>query len=167
VPAFFVFGNHDTFTVDMANGAIYAGSRVVRLKIDDRRTLLVAGASGSIRYNQGQHQYTEGQMFFTLLKMLPALMFNKLRYGRYLDIFLSHAPPYHIHDLPDRCHTGFKCFRWFAKKFSPTYMVHGHIHLYDLHSKRSTRYHHTTIINAYSYYVFELKIPERPVRKII
>jgi Icc-related predicted phosphoesterase len=164
VPSFFVFGNHDTYKLDLSHGAAYTGWKTVRHKIDAHTTLLVAGASGSIRYNQGQYQYTERQMFSMLLKMLPSLLYNKIRYGRYLDIFLTHAPPYHIHDFPDLCHTGFKCFRWFIEKFSPAFMVHGHIHLYDSQAKRNTRYHQTTIINAYSYYVFELQIPKTPER---
>jgi Icc-related predicted phosphoesterase len=168
VPSFFVCGNHDTYKLDMANGASYIGGKVVRCKIDKQTTLLVAGASGSIRYNPGQYQYTESQMFFMLLKMLPALLYNKIRYGRYIDVFLAHAPPYHIHDLADSCHTGFKCFRWFARKFSPAFMIHGHIHLYDLQSERCTRYHRTTIINAYSYYVFELNLSSKEaVRNIL
>ena len=87
--------------------------------------------------------------------MIPRLLYNKLRYGRYVDIFLTHSPPLGIHDKEDRCHRGFACFLWFLRKFKPTYMVHGHIHLYDLQEKRVTQWNSTTVINAYSHYVIE------------
>ncbi|MDR3284718.1 MAG: metallophosphoesterase [Treponema sp.] len=182
-PSFFVFGNHELgdlclyhrefrgrretgfgnpfFPEFRANGASYTGFKMQRLKAGEQ-TLLVAGASGSIRYNNGLCQYTNQEMFFKLLKLLPALWYNKIRYGRYLDIFLTHAPPWHIHDLPDLCHRGFKCFRWFMKRFTPAYMIHGHIHLYDLQAHRRTRYHDTDVVNAYGYYVFDLEIPKKP-----
>ena len=168
-PTYFIFGNHNLEEfgfyhkqdssaeqilsdcgLSYAHGAVYAGFKVLR-----EEKLLIAGTSGSIRYNNGKNQYTDSQMFFMLLKMVPKLLYNKLRYGRYLDIFLTHAPPLGIHDKKDRCHTGFACFLWFLRTFKPTYMVHGHIHLYDLQEERVTRWQDTTIVNAYSHYVIE------------
>lgn len=117
--------------------------------------LLIMGISGSKRYNNGEDQYTNTEMFFKLLKLVPMLFFNKLRYGRYLDIFLTHATPRHIHDREDPCHQGFECFNWFIKHFQPKYMIHGHIHLYDMQAKRVSVVGTTTIINAYSHFVFD------------
>jgi Icc-related predicted phosphoesterase len=37
--------------------------------------------------------------------------------------------------------------------FKPKYLIHGHIHLYDLSDVRLTRYENTLVINAYSHYV--------------
>lgn len=122
--------------------------------------LLIAGAGGSVRYNNGESQYTDSQMHFKLLKMVPKLLYNKLKYGRYLDIFLTHASPRHIHDKEDRCHIGFECFNWFLKKFKPTYMVHGHIHLYDLREERIGKYYDTTVVNAYAHTIIELPFTE-------
>ena len=118
--------------------------------------LLIAGASGSMRYNNGLCQYTERQMFFRLLALAPVLLWNKLRYGRYLDIFLTHAAPRHIHDREDACHKGFECFNWFIKKFQPTYLVHGHIHLYDMNSPRFTQSENTMVVNAFSHCIIDL-----------
>jgi Icc-related predicted phosphoesterase len=181
VPVLFVFGNHNlselgyydrAYRTDVENsaescfstsytkshGALYSGFRMQRIKINDNdRPLLVAGASGSLRYNNGRCQYTERGMRRKLLALLPSLLYNKIRYGRYLDIFLTHAPAHQLGDREDRCHTGFKCFRWFMEKFNPAYLVHGHIHLYDLQAKRVSTYKNTTIINAYSYHVFEME----------
>jgi Icc-related predicted phosphoesterase len=74
---------------------------------------------------------------------------------KYLDVLLTHAPPKGIHDKPDLCHSGFKSFLWFIKTFKPRYLVHGHIHLYDLADKRRTRFMDTDVINAYGHYVID------------
>jgi Icc-related predicted phosphoesterase len=94
-------------------------------------------------------------MKFRLIKLIPRLLYNRLRYGRYLDILVTHASPKDIHDRPDPCHVGFKCFRWFMHRFKPTYLIHGHIHLYDMQDIRVSRFEETTVINAYSYYILE------------
>ena len=150
-PTYFIFGNHNLnefhfYHINRAvplaarmeqqsHGAVYAGFRVIRDKAlsfinpDTGKTtpLLIAGASGSRRYNNGLNQYTEFQMKRRLIKMVPALLWNKVRYGRYLDILLTHASPRHIHDEEDPCHVGFACFNWFIKKFKPRYLIHGNI----------------------------------------
>lgn len=172
-PTFFVFGNHDlsefkyyhrpnpqssaTETMQHSHGGDYVSNRVLACKNllftlpDGKKTpLLVAGVSGSIRYNNGEDQYTNREMFFQLLAMAPKLLWNKIRYGRFCDVFLTHASPRHIHDREDPCHKGFECFNWFIKKFKPALLVHGHIHLYDLQAERTTVSHQTTVVNAYS-----------------
>ncbi|ULQ60143.1 hypothetical protein K7I13_02130 [Brucepastera parasyntrophica] len=117
--------------------------------------MLFAGVSGSLCYNQGLNQYTDAQMKWKLLRLVPRLIYNKLRYGRYLDIFVTHASPAGIHDRPDPCHQGFKCFLWFMKRFKPRFLLHGHIHLYDLQDIRVSQYHDTTVINVYSHYILD------------
>lgn len=184
-PTYFVFGNHDLkeyhlyhrdsrldgsrFTKNYeqsmhGHGATYLGFKCFineNLVFDDPETgkktpLLIAGASGTVRYNNGLCQYTEAQMKFKLLKLVPKLIFNKLKYGRYLDIFMTHASPRHIHDHEDPCHLGFECYNWFLERFKPTFMVHGHIHLYDLREERIGKYYDSTVVNAYAHYVIEL-----------
>ena len=149
-------------------GAVYAGFKNLRdksIKVYDpltkkTRPLLISGVSGSRRYNKGLCQYTERQMSLYLLKMVPGLIYNKIRYGRYLDIFLAHASPRHIHDKEDPCHKGFNCFNRFIQKFTPEYFIHGHIHLYDANATRITEVRTksgtTTVVNAYSHYILEL-----------
>jgi Icc-related predicted phosphoesterase len=166
-PLLFVFGNHHTEdmpyyagglytgenTVDdhyQGSGAIHVGSRVRR-----EEELLVAGLGGSMRYNKGNNQFTEFQMKREILKLIPRLIFNRIFRGRYLDILLTHASPRGIHDKEDRCHQGFKCFLWFMRKFKPRYLIHGHIHLYDLADIRVTKYNETMVINAYSHYLID------------
>lgn len=151
---------------DMSNnfGATYTGFKVfadkslmiVDPKTNKKRPLLIAGASGCNKYNLGLSQYTEKQMKLQLLKMWPKLLWNKIRYGTYCDIFLTHASPRHIHDKEDECHKGFECFNWFIKKFTPKFLVHGHIHLYDMSEQRVTVSEKTTVVNAYSHTIIEL-----------
>ncbi len=164
-------GPHPTFEKEISSydlthshGATYLGFKTAKekqLKVKNAKgkdtPLLLAGASGSIRYNNGLCQYTNTQMFFHLLSMAPRLFWNKLRYGRYLDIFLTHAAPRHIHDREDACHKGFDCFNWFIKHFKPTYLVHGHIHLYDMNSPRYTKSGDTTVVNAFSHCIITLQ----------
>ena len=167
-PLFFVFGNHHTedlkhyrklsdhcavnFDRDyMGCGAIHLGS-----KVKTENNLILAGLGGSMRYNNGLNQFTDFEMFFEIMKLLPVLLWNRLRHGKYLDILLTHAPPRGIHDKNDKCHLGFKTFRWFMKTFKPKYLVHGHIHLYDLADERSTKWENTIVCNAYSHYVINL-----------
>lgn len=185
-PTYFIFGNHnlkefhyyhknaDAFVKpeDLyggnyhTHGGSYLGFKAI---VDENLTytnpetgkttpLLIAGVSGSLKYNNGLNQYTDRQMYLKLLKMIPRLLLNKHKYGRYLDILLTHASPRHIHDHEDPCHKGFECFNWFINKFHPTYLIHGHIHLYDMREERVGIYDNTTVINAYAHYVLE--IPE-------
>lgn len=154
---------HDSLDMGGSFGAIYAGfkalsDRHLRIPLPNGKTrpLLIAGASGSIRYNNGLNQYTNTQMSLKLLALFPRLLLNKIRYGTYLDIFLTHASPRHIHDKEDPCHKGFDCFNSFIKRFQPTFLVHGHIHLYDMNSPRSTRVGKTSVVNAYSHTILQL-----------
>lgn len=175
-PTFFIFGNHnlkdfgyyhslktpgqmpyviDNYDMAHSHGAVYTGFKVLTIKDIPGETLLLAGASGSIEYNHGLNQYTNKGMMFKLIRLIPRLLTNKLKYGRYLDIFLTHAPPAGIHDLNDPCHRGFDCYKWFMHKFKPTYLIHGHIHLYDIQSSRVSTFEDTTVINAYSHYLLQ------------
>ena len=162
-PVFFVFGNHHTDEIKyykntspyekldseyLGCGAVYLGNKV---KFEGK--LILAGLGGSMRYNNGKNQFTESQMVFEVIKLIPRLLWNRFIHGRFLDILLTHAPPKGIHDKEDLCHLGFKIFLWFMKVFKPKYLVHGHIHLYDLSDIRCTKWENTYVINAYSHYV--------------
>lgn len=170
-PLFFVFGNHnlnelgvykpgfeDRFrqqnaleeTAVLSSGATHLGSRIAR-----EGNLILMGLGGSLRYNNGKNQYTNFQMNLEIVKLLPKLLLNRLLRGRFVDILLTHSPPKGIHDKDDPCHRGFSAFLWFMRLFKPKYLIHGHIHLYDLADVRTSRYQNTQIINAYSHYLIE------------
>ena len=168
-PLFFVFGNHNLNTLPYYHKNLRTDASFQSMAEERSEgygsTYLFAGVSGCIRYNSDIGQYTERQMKWQLLALVPRLIYNKLRYGRYVDIFIAHAAPFGIHDRPDPCHTGFKCFLWFIKKFKPRYFLHGHIHLYDLQAPRVTVYGNTTVINVFSNYLLEFdpaQIAEQP-----
>ena len=169
-PLFFVFGNHhlanrsryerrsDPFQAPLMPeylggvGATYLEGRVVRTA-----GLILAGLGGSIWYNGGEHQYTDFTMFLSMLRLLPGMLWHRVLRGRWIDILVTHSPPYGINDLPDPCHTGFRIFLWFMRTFRPRYLVHGHVHLYDRNAAREARYGGTTVLNAYDHTVIELE----------
>jgi Icc-related predicted phosphoesterase len=92
-------------------------------------------------------------------RLAPRLLLNRRRYGRYLDILVTHSPPFGIHDRSDIAHTGFKIFNTFIKLFKPRYLLHGHIHIYRRNVSRVTQVDETTIINVYPYRVLEYEKP--------
>ncbi len=166
-PLFFVFGNHhlegrpsrhDAFGTatpswQPGDGATCVEGKVVRVK-----GLILAGLGGSIWYNGGDNQFSDFAMFFSVVKLLPAMLWHRMVHGRFLDILLTHSPPYGINDLPDACHTGFRIFLWFMRHFHPAYLVHGHVHLYDRNAAREARYGGTTVLNAYDHTLLSLEI---------
>lgn len=173
-PLYFVFGNHqlehlswfrsrskkdfmtledERVNVTQSFGSTYVGDRVIR---DRKSGLIIAGLGGSMRYNKDRHQFTDRQMFMRILLLIPRMFWCRVRYGRWIDILLTHAPPRGINDREDQCHLGFTSFLWFMRKFRPRYLLHGHIHLIDMNDRRITKYLDTTIINVYSRHVLEI-----------
>lgn len=120
---------------------------------DKKRDLILMGLGGSMLYNYGSSQYTEIQMRTRIMKLIPCLLYNRKRYGRYLDILITHAPPFGIGDGEDLCHKGFECFLTFMEKYKPKYLLHGHVHLFDENAPRETVYKDTTVINIYKNYI--------------
>ena len=169
-PLYFVFGNHhlEPRSPSARPGEVFAGhdgdwrdvSGATHLERRVRRVkgLALAGLGGSIWYNGGEHQYTNLGMFFGILRLFPGLLWNRIFHGRWLDILVTHAPPYGINDLPDPCHTGFRVFLWFMRTFKPRYLVHGHVHLYDRNAARAARYLQTTVLNAYDHAIIDLGV---------
>ncbi|MDK2858163.1 MAG: hypothetical protein PWQ29_161 [Verrucomicrobiota bacterium] len=172
-PLYFVFGNHHLkhferfkkssqstnslqnsgYSIKNYFGSICIGDKVIR---DKKSGLIIAGLGGSIRYNTGRNQFTDIQMYLRIFRLIPKMLIHRIFHGRWLDILVTHAPPYGIHDCTDRCHVGFKAFLWFMKMFKPKYLLHGHVHLYNANKKRETDYLQTRVINVYGKYVLNL-----------
>jgi Icc-related predicted phosphoesterase len=168
VPLYYVRGNHaskiETTTAGDRSapwGAYDLHRRVVR----DDSGLFLAGIEGSLRYNLGPHQYTQAEMWAMVLTLTPQLLLNRLAHGRYLDVFISHAPPFQIHDMDDLPHRGIHAFRWLIRVFQPTLHLHGHIHIYRNTTIAETRFNKTTVLNAFGYREFELKFMFGPKKR--
>jgi Icc-related predicted phosphoesterase len=119
--------------------------------------LILAGMEGSPLYNNGPHQYTEQQAVWNLLRLYPALLREKFRAGRYLDIMVTHAPPRGIQDGSDIPHKGFKSLLPFMERFKPTLLLHGHSHNYDPMQPIRSKFGDTEIINVYGHVLLELE----------
>ena len=159
VPLYGVRGNHDfggSFD-GIPTGSLGPGTGDLHRQTVQSNGLLIAGLEGSMEYNHGPHQYSETTMRLEIARLVPRLLVNKLRHGRYLDILVTHAPPRGIHDRPDRCHTGFSAFRQFLARFRPRYHLHGHIHVYDRQTVTRTNFADTIVQNVYGYR--ELRVP--------
>lgn len=175
-PLLFVFGNHNLskihqyrreystdfppevhpLTSELSSyGATYVGGKVRRVE-----GLIIAGLGGSMRYNDGQNQFTESGMLVRALRLVPKLLFHRIVHGRFLDILLTHAPPRGIQDMSDLPHRGFKVFLWFMRTFKPRFLIHGHVHLYDINAKRVTLYFSTQVVNAYEHIVIDTEDPQ-------
>lgn len=160
VPSYFVFGNHGFELEHRADEIGIAhprvGTNLHGITVNERG-LLMAGLEGCMRYNaRPRFQYSESEMWQWVLGLAPRLWLNRLRYGRFLDVLVTHAPPRGIHDQPDRAHTGFKSFLWLMRTFRPRYLWHGHIHIYNRNQVVATRYHQTDVINVYPFRVIDV-----------
>lgn len=155
VPLYYVRGNHASkieFTSSGTSksspwGAIDLNRRVH----EDDTGVLLAGLEGCLLYNNGPYQYSQSEYWFKVFRLVPGLLINKARLGRYLDFFVTHAPPFGVHDMDDRPHQGIKAFNWLNRVFQPTYHLHGHIHVYRQDTITQTLVGSTKVTNVYGY----------------
>ena len=148
-PLFFVRGNHDhRHNLKTPSGCIDLNTDLINFK-----GINIFGLEGSRWYNGGPFQYTESQMRWKIQRLRPRIW----RMGG-IDILITHAPPRHIHDAEDRCHRGFKSFRWLIEKYAPRYFIHGHIHAHFTDpSQRVTMVNQTQVINTFGYHLLEIE----------
>lgn len=160
VPLIYVHGNHDKGPQYAADGTTWRsvrGGTNIHGRVVTRRGLIFAGLEGSMRYKaHAGFQYSESEMRMVIAQMVPRLLWNRQRFGRALDILVTHSPPYGIHDKSDLPHTGFKVFLSFLRMFKPRYHLHGHIHIYRQDTVVRTQFEQTTVINVYPASVLEL-----------
>ena len=109
-PILFVFGNHcldklsryrlptgrvirdgysESYLMRDSYGATYIGGAVKKVK-----GVVVAGLGGSRIYNKGQNQFSEFEMFMHIANLIPRMLWFKITTGRWVDILLTHAPPF-------------------------------------------------------------------------
>jgi len=158
VPLIYVPGNHDP-NYQESNSKTYAeGGSNLDLKLARVKTFLIGGLGGSVKYRpNGQNQHTQNEAYFRVFKMLPRLLLNRIQYGRYLDILITHSPPFGIHDDDTEAHTGLKALNWLINLTKPRYHFHGHTHFYRRNlSSSETNFKGTKIINVHPYKVLDV-----------
>ena len=159
VPLFYVPGNHDPvynsrFPASRAEGGVNLDLHQAR----SSRGLLLAGFGGCNRYRpDGVNQYTQREAMLRASLLLPGLLFNRMRYGRALDILITHSPLYGIHDEEEQAHRGLRAINWLVSWARPRYVFHGHTHFVRNNLEASvTHLGPTTIMNVYPYKQIEI-----------
>jgi hypothetical protein len=167
-PCVFVPGNHDR---DLSSFSRYrglslkdgfpakwpgpAGAINVDGRVVDVAGLRIAGLGGSVRYNDGPNQWTQGQQARRARRLTRMAKRRQRGDGRAVDVLLTHAPPRNIGDRPDLPHHGFDCFLDTIEELQPRWLLHGHIHPYGDHF-RDHRIGETTIRNVVGQHILEL-----------
>lgn len=149
VPLFYVRGNHDShYDTRPPQGCIDLHARIMTY-----RGLRLLGLEGSRWYNGGPHQYTEQQMQRIIRKLWWQLFWRDD-----IDVVITHAPPWAVHDAEDLCHRGFKSFHLIIERYTPGYLVHGHIHAsFDHPAQRVAIVGQTRVVNTYGYCLLDLE----------
>lgn len=142
IPLFYVRGNHDTHYDRSPPGGENLHRRVLRY-----HGLTFFGMEGSIRYNDGAIQYSESEYMGMVLRAAFPLLLMRWQRGYSVDVLVTHAPAYQIHDADDYPHRGLKAFRRFLAWYRPRYLLHGHVHTYDRRVTTESQYLHTCVMN--------------------
>lgn len=151
-PLLYVHGNHDgCYAQTPPDGCICVDDRVFTW-----HGIRIAGLGGSMRYNDGDHQYSQREMRFRAWRLQ-----RRIKKAGGLDILLTHAPASGLGDEPDLPHQGFTAFNHLLEQYQPRYMVHGHVHLNYGRLSREMTHEKTTIINAFEQYRFEYETGRR------
>ncbi|MBC7264565.1 MAG: metallophosphoesterase [Chloroflexi bacterium] len=169
VPVFYVIGNHGTeLQYGPHNQPQYPGGCVnLHKRVIHHSGLIIAGLEGSMRYKErGEFQYTETDMALNALELVPRLIWNRIRYGRYLDILVTHAPPRGIHDQGDLCHQGFKTYLTVMQVFKPRFLIHGHTHSHYNTNPMESMYRETRVINAYGHRLIDVPLANSGGRNV-
>jgi Icc-related predicted phosphoesterase len=158
-PMYYVHGNHD-LTVEytesgkkrLAPGGIESLNSCTAI---GPHGMLLAGLEGSIRYDpRSSFQFTQTEMNLKAWRLSLRLLRNRMKYGRALDVLVTHSPPFGVGDGPDYAHLGFKVFNSLIKRFKPKLLLHGHQHTYT-GPKPGTLVGSTNVFNVFPYRVIE------------
>lgn len=158
MPLFYVPGNHDPeYHMGMPLAHAEGGSNL-DLKLVRHKRFLIGGFGGSVRYRpDGTNQYSQREAYVRAIRLLPGLFANRLKFGRALDILITHSPPYGIHDEETQAHRGLHAINWLLQAAKPRYHFHGHTHFQrrNLSPSETTR-GLTRIMNIFPYKIIEV-----------
>ncbi len=158
-PLLYVPGNHDPQYDEQNPAARADGCDLLDQRVKRVKGLNLAGLGGSIRYKPvPPNQYTQTEMYFHVISLLPGLLRQRVQTGGVLDIMVAHSPPRGVHDDSDPAHVGFSAFRDFIRVFKPRYFLHGHTLVYKSNLLSPvTRVGATTVINVYPCRLLEVE----------
>ena len=158
VPLLYVPGNHDPAYNPQNSLAHVEGGSNLDLKLARYKKFLICGFGGSIRYRpDGTNQYTQTGADLRAFRLLPRLLLNRARYGRALDILITHSPPFGVHDEETQAHQGLKAINWLIRVAKPRYHFHGHTHFQRRNlSPSETIRGLTKIVNVFPYKVIKV-----------
>lgn len=159
----FVLGNHDRGLVSDPADLLFSEPHAPGGCINAHRRsvsqsgLLIVGFEGSARYRPGPHQYSEAEYARMVSLMTPRLLWNRRRYGRAVDILLTHAPPTGPHAGADWPHRGVPAFERFNRIWKPRLHIHGHVHLLGANAPREyVTAEGVRVINAFEFTLIDL-----------
>ncbi|MFT3890242.1 MAG: metallophosphoesterase [Anaerolineales bacterium] len=158
IPLLYVPGNHDPLYNPNQTLSYVEGGSNVDLKLVRFKKFLVGGFGGCIRYRpDGTNQYTQLDAYTRAMHLLPRLLINRIRYGRAIDILITHSPPFGIHDEDTPAHKGLKAINWLLNVAQPRYHFHGHTHFQRRNlSPSETTLGLTKIMNVFPYKVIDV-----------
>lgn len=158
-PPLFVFGNHTLEYLQDDEGELRppGGCVDMHLKIVEAGGLRILGIEGCARYRPGPHQYSEREYALMLARLWPRLWWLERRFGRAVDVLLTHAPPVGPHAGSDRAHRGVPAFNAFHRRWRPLLHVHGHVHLSGANAKREyVSPEGVRVVNAFDFALIDL-----------
>jgi len=158
VPLLYVPGNHDPIHKPNDTKSYAEGGSNLDLKLIRLKTFLIGGFGGCVQYRpDGTNQYTQTEAYIRAFSLLPRLVLNRLNYRRYLDVLITHSPPFGIHDDETQAHQGLKAINWLMRFAQPRYILHGHTHFYRRNLEESETVHRgTKVINVHPYKILQI-----------
>ena len=156
---YYVRGNHQQITRRHENDNTSQHWGGIDLHLHTRQApgdVILAGIEGSLAYNFGPQQYTQQQMWGMVYRLVPRLFINYMRHNRFLDVLVTHTPPWGINDADDLPHQGIKAFRWLIEAFRPRWHLHGHARNYLGQRNPLVVHAGTQVINVSGYQLIDL-----------
>ena len=167
-PLLYVHGNHDPSPRGQVISAYLPAeypqrspsSAVGCVNLEDRWEdevgLRIAGLGGSIRYNEGDNQFTQSEMRRRVHRLTRRARIRQWRDRRSVDVVIAHSPPLDCGDEGDGPHRGFAAFHRLIEQLEPKLMLHGHIHPHGK-PRPDRSVGRTRIVNVIPYRLLEIE----------